>query len=363
MIALSLSGGGSRAIAFHLGCLRALNDRGVLPKVSVISAVSGGSVIAGLYAYWNDNFEDFHERVLFLLRQGLHNAIARHLFSVKVLPRLVVTNVISRPVATIARCLGYEPPLRRWASRTDALHEALLDLFGSLDLSKITRPNLDIVFNACELRTGTAFRFGNRHSGNWRLGEIKNNNVLVAHAIACSAAYPLFLPAFDREYLFMKNGTTQKQRAIITDGGIYDNLGITCLEPTQDHRRNLHAYSPDYIICCNAGHGQSTGKKIPFGFYSRTEAAFESVFRKAQDGLLNRLHLHKRAGSIKGFILPYLGQQDQALPLRPSDLIQRHEVIDYPTNFAAMRMNDIERLSTRGEQLTNILLSHYCSEL
>jgi len=40
MIALALSGGGSRAIAFHLGCLRALNERGVLQKVSVISAVS-----------------------------------------------------------------------------------------------------------------------------------------------------------------------------------------------------------------------------------------------------------------------------------------------------------------------------------
>src|SRR3546814_1286445 len=36
-IGLALSGGGSRAIAFHLGCLRALHDRGVLPKVSVLS--------------------------------------------------------------------------------------------------------------------------------------------------------------------------------------------------------------------------------------------------------------------------------------------------------------------------------------
>lgn len=27
---LALSGGGSRAVAFHLGCMRALNDRGIL---------------------------------------------------------------------------------------------------------------------------------------------------------------------------------------------------------------------------------------------------------------------------------------------------------------------------------------------
>ena len=40
-IGLALSGGGSRAIAFHLGCLRALHDLGVLEKVGVISTVSG----------------------------------------------------------------------------------------------------------------------------------------------------------------------------------------------------------------------------------------------------------------------------------------------------------------------------------
>ena len=44
-IGLSLSGGGSRAIAFHLGCMRALHDLGVLNKVDVLSTVSGLSLI------------------------------------------------------------------------------------------------------------------------------------------------------------------------------------------------------------------------------------------------------------------------------------------------------------------------------
>jgi len=81
MIALALSGGGSRAIAFHLGCLRALNERGVLQKVSVISAVSGGSVIAGMYAYSDEDFERFDDRVVSLLRRGLHWSIVRHFLS------------------------------------------------------------------------------------------------------------------------------------------------------------------------------------------------------------------------------------------------------------------------------------------
>lgn len=36
-------------MAFHLGCLRALHNLGLLEQVSTITAVSGGSVLAGLY--------------------------------------------------------------------------------------------------------------------------------------------------------------------------------------------------------------------------------------------------------------------------------------------------------------------------
>ena len=39
-IALALSGGGARAMAFHLGCLRALHDLGILDRVRVLSTVS-----------------------------------------------------------------------------------------------------------------------------------------------------------------------------------------------------------------------------------------------------------------------------------------------------------------------------------
>ena len=85
-IGLALSGGGSRAIAFHLGCLRALHDRGLLPKVSIISSVSGGSVIAALWAYSDDDFADFETRVTRVLRQGLTRGIVcKMLFSLETL--------------------------------------------------------------------------------------------------------------------------------------------------------------------------------------------------------------------------------------------------------------------------------------
>ena len=47
-IALVLSGGGIRAMAFHLGVLRRMAEQGLLERVSHLSSVSGGSLIVGL---------------------------------------------------------------------------------------------------------------------------------------------------------------------------------------------------------------------------------------------------------------------------------------------------------------------------
>jgi predicted acylesterase/phospholipase RssA len=50
-IALCLSGGGYRAMLFHLGSLWRLNERGYLPKLNRISSVSGGSITAGVLGF------------------------------------------------------------------------------------------------------------------------------------------------------------------------------------------------------------------------------------------------------------------------------------------------------------------------
>src|SRR4051812_24001478 len=47
-IALCLSGGGYRAMLFHLGALKYLNDAGWLPKLDRVSSVSGGSITSGV---------------------------------------------------------------------------------------------------------------------------------------------------------------------------------------------------------------------------------------------------------------------------------------------------------------------------
>src|SRR4051812_37768469 len=48
--ALCLSGGGYRAMLFHVGALWRLNELGYLGKLDRISSVSGGSITAGMLA-------------------------------------------------------------------------------------------------------------------------------------------------------------------------------------------------------------------------------------------------------------------------------------------------------------------------
>src|SRR4051812_27504769 len=49
-IGLCLSGGGFRAMLFHLGSLVRLNELGFLPRLERVASVSGGSIAAGALA-------------------------------------------------------------------------------------------------------------------------------------------------------------------------------------------------------------------------------------------------------------------------------------------------------------------------
>src|SRR5246127_2904665 len=63
-LGLALSGGGFRATLYHLGVVRFLRDAGILPRVTHITSVSGGSVIADpLVLNWdryNGSANDFN---------------------------------------------------------------------------------------------------------------------------------------------------------------------------------------------------------------------------------------------------------------------------------------------------------------
>ncbi len=386
-IGLALSGGGSRAIAFHLGCLRALNRLGLLDRVVILSTVSGGSVI-GVYFHAHfhgegGDFPSFEAKIRALLAQGLAAPMCRKLFSVtgiKVVAAFIAVGLVAlgvtlikmlvkmarwaTPRALAAHFERFEnrSPLHRFASRTTLLEAALDDLlFKGASLTDLpAQPHL--IINATELRTGSAFRFGTLESGSWRWGKLHSNDASVAHAVAASAAYPLFLPAFDETLTFEKDGALKNSRVILTDGGIYDNLGLGCLWPDRSPDVSLNVIPVDTIICCSAGYGLRQDSPGQF-LLARMYSAFSAVSDRAQNAAMHRLHEAQRTGQIKDFLFPYLGQQDRQLPNPPADLVRREEAHAYPTNFNAMPEEWIECLSLRGEQLTLCLARAYMPHL
>ena len=100
-----------------------------------------------------------------------------------------------------------ERSLPIWGSLTTAFERALGKLlFGSKTMADVGRSDLEVVVNACDLRTGTAFRFGSRRSGGCRYGEIAGRAPMVAKAVASSAAFPILLPPLIETFDFSKGG-------------------------------------------------------------------------------------------------------------------------------------------------------------
>src|SRR3989442_6042038 len=203
MIGLALSGGGSRAIAFHLGCLRALNELGLLDRINVISTIAGGSVIGAYYAYTpGKTFQEFESDIRLFLRKGFQRAILAQILKPRNAFRSFANVIATNCDAVAERICNRSPKFRGWLSRTDLFANVLQQqVFSDLRMGSARR-GVEVVIGACDLCTESAFRFCDSRSGSWRLGEMVDGNVRVALAVAASAAYPLFLPALDRKWTF-----------------------------------------------------------------------------------------------------------------------------------------------------------------
>ncbi len=351
-IGLALSGGGFRATAFGLGCLRALQDRDLLQHVSVVSGISGGSLLTAMWAYGPAEFAEFDDSVVQLLRCGLQAELARRAFA----PTAMVKSASSALRATV-------PGQRRGYSRTDALVAALASrAFGSRDVADVTHPDRSVIFSATDMTTGNAVRFGSRVSSCSAYGKILDP-VTVAEAVAASAAFPILLPAMTREYEFEnRDGHRTHETVVMTDGGVYDNLGLSPLLPNRSTAHTSHTYELDFLIAADAGRGRAhrrAARLLP----GRLSQSFDITYGKTQDASRGRIHDAAAAGQIDGFVHAYRGMRDHKLPVPLHDLIPRERVERYPTNFAAMTTEDLTAVAVRGEQLTRLLLGHYHADL
>lgn len=215
--ALCLSGGGYRAMLFHLGSLWRLNELGFLPKLDRISTVSGGSITAGvLAAHWSDLGFDattgvarrFHDLVVDPVRE-----LAGETLDVKT----ILTGIFTR------------------GSIADKVAKAYRKhLFGSKTLQDLPqRPRF--VINATNVQTGALWRFSRPYMGDYRVGRIFDPTVELAVAVAASSAFPPVLSPLRLQLdptTVRPDPTADLQRppytevAFLSDGGVYDNMGI-----------------------------------------------------------------------------------------------------------------------------------------
>jgi NTE family protein len=198
-IALCMSGGGYRAMVFHLGVLWRLNEAGWLARLDRVSSVSGGSITAGTLALaWGDLAFDragrsprFVEAVV----EPVRRLAARDIDVRSVLTGILMPGSVADQVASAYRRL----------------------LFGDAKLRDLPeRPRF--VINATNLGSGALARFERGQLADWRVGRVRDPDVPLAVAVACSSAFP---PEgndlADREY---------RDEWLLTDGGVYDNLGL-----------------------------------------------------------------------------------------------------------------------------------------
>jgi hypothetical protein len=179
-------------MAFHLGCMRALHELGILQRVKVLSTVSGGSVMGALYAAFDEPIPEFEQRVRAALLRGLATPTVRaalltmegpkallcfgivgfaNAVRLAVLKAIWLLSFLAPPeLRSRFRIDHWQLPLRRAASRTTIFRRAVDDtLFGGRRLKDIDESKPFTIINAAELRTGSAFYFTAKDSGSWRL--------------------------------------------------------------------------------------------------------------------------------------------------------------------------------------------------
>lgn len=216
-IGLCLSGGGYRAMTFHLGALVRLNEIGWLPRLTRVSSVSGGSLTAAALAMaWPDL--DFRD------------GVARRLGEL-VVDR--IREVASQTIDERAIGIGLLTP----GSIGERVAEAYrAELFGDRTLQDLPpEPAPAFIINATNLATGVLFRFTRAYMADWRVGTIRNPTTSLADAVAASSAFPPVLSPFELDLRGAEWETVDgneltdggyRGRLALSDGGVYDNLGL-----------------------------------------------------------------------------------------------------------------------------------------
>ncbi len=335
-IALALSGGGIRAMAFHLGVLRFIAERNLLERVARISTVSGGSLAMGLIYAAND----FKWPTSKQFQETVYDRVGAQL---------------------CARSMSWGSAGQLWnpgnwrflLSRANLLARELRRNWGlDVPLSAIG-PAPEWSINGTTAENGKRFRFKDSEIGDWELGYAHAPDFPLGDALAVSAAFPVGFGAlaFDTTAFVWKkrpwNAPKEAEQEItlpypklhLYDGGVYDNLGA---EPYFDPGTQKSKIAGDCIVICDAGAPLSAG----FDLGPLNPFRLERIIYIMSD--------QTRALRIRSFS-DYLKRNPQAGALiligtsaSGADDKDAEFAKNYPTGLCKLTRPDFERLAGHG---------------
>lgn len=214
--ALCLSGGGYRAMLFHVGVLWRLYEASLLQGIQRLSSVSGGSITAAVLGLkWK--------------RLGFDPARLKADFVAEVVAPVRV--LADETIDADAIFWGIALPGRVSDRVAEAYDTHLFQGATLQDLPDTPR----FVINATNVQSGALWRFMKPYMRDYRVGKVKAPKIPLAQAVAASSAFPPVLSPFEMrldESAFTPNSGHDLQRkpftthVFLTDGGVYDNLGL-----------------------------------------------------------------------------------------------------------------------------------------
>jgi NTE family protein len=273
-VGLCLSGGGYRAMLYHVGSLIRLNELGLLSTIREIASVSGGSITAGKLALaWPSlTFE---------------SGVATNFVELVAQPLM---NFATLGVDIRAVVLGLLPG-RSAGDEVQRAYDKHL-FFGASLQDVCDSPRF--TFMTTNLQTGSGWRFAKDYAADFRVGRIDRPNISLAKVVAASSAFP---PILSPVRLSFEPGVVQHMEgadlhkwpfteiAVLTDGGVYDNMG---LERVWKRCRT--------VLVSNAGRttpdvGSPTGRWI--GQFFRTLALIQQQSENSRKRILMGMHNQK----------------------------------------------------------------------
>jgi len=219
-LGLCLSGGGYRAMLFHVGGLWRLNESGLLKDLTRVSSVSGGSITAAtLGLHWGG-----------LQWEG---GVAKNLEELLVTP----VRTLAEETIDVSSVLKGMLPFASAGKRV--AHAYREHLFGEATLQALpddaSGEGPRFVICATSLETGVLFRFSRPYAADYRVGMIYEPEIALADAVTASSAFPPVLSPFELDLREAKWETVEGNTLVapewrdqikLTDGGVYDNLGL-----------------------------------------------------------------------------------------------------------------------------------------